>query len=243
MVVLGGVDGELAQEFAGDGVAWDVVQERFASRPLPESVTSVQHGALPVYVDTAARVGAVDEARTVVGRFGASAAHSPLLSASLVYSRAVLAEPVAAEALHCVAVDALAGWPFLRARVRLSLGRLLPRERRVAESRRHLRAARDSFDTLGAPAWAAAARRELHAAGETDDHDGVSGTHLLTAQEQLIAALATQGLTNREIGARLYLSPRTVGSHLHHLFPELGVTSRAQLGQVLNTRDQTPPRL
>lgn len=204
-------------------------------------MTSIQHGSLPVYVDAAVRVGAVDDARAVVARFEDGDADSPLLTASLVYSRAVLAEQGAAEALHRAAVDALAGWPFLRARVRLSLGRLLRRERRVAECRPHLRAARDSFDTLGALAWAAAARRELRAAGEADDHDASTGSPLLTAQEQLIAALAAQGLTNREIGARLYLSPRTVGSHLYHLFPKLGVTSRAQLGQVLDASEQTPP--
>ncbi|PYG02174.1 regulatory protein, luxR family [Georgenia satyanarayanai] len=226
-----------------DQEAWDVIQERFTStdtRPLAESVTSIQHGTLPVYVDAAARVGAVADARAVVARFAGGGADSPLLTASLVYSRAVLAAPEAAESLHRAAVDALAGWPFLRARVRLSLGRLLRRERRVTESRPHLRAARDSFDTLGALAWAAAARRELRAAGEADGHDASTGAPLLTAQEQLIAALAAQGLTNREIGARLYLSPRTVGSHLYHLFPKLGVTSRAQLGQVMPSVDRRP---
>ncbi|WP_152189416.1 ATP-binding protein [Georgenia satyanarayanai] len=223
-----------------DQQAWDTLRDRFSTRgTVPESVTSIQHGTLPVYADTAARVGADVEARGVLARFEDGHADSPLLSASLVYSRAVLAGPGSAESLHRVAIDELAGWPFLRARARLSLGRWLRHARRVSESRRYLRTARDSFDALGAPAWAAEARRELRAAGEADQ-DATAGSGVLTAQEQLIAGLAAQGLTNREIGARLYLSPRTVGSHLYHLFPKLGVSSRAQLGQVLGTDRPQP---
>jgi DNA-binding NarL/FixJ family response regulator len=74
-------------------------------------------------------------------------------------------------------------------------------------------------------AWSERARRELRTAGETSPNRGPS------AQELSIARLAAEGLTNREIGQRLYLSHRTVGTHLHRIYPKLGVSSRAELGR------------
>nr|MDT0665413.1 helix-turn-helix transcriptional regulator [Micromonospora sp. DSM 115978] len=96
-----------------------------------------------------------------------------------------------------------------------------------------LRAARDGFDALGAAVWGALARDELRAAGE--DTAGRSGPtrERLTAQELQTALLAAAGFSNREIGQRLFLSHRTVGSHLYRIFPKLGVSGRAQLGGAL----------
>jgi DNA-binding NarL/FixJ family response regulator len=99
-----------------------------------------------------------------------------------------------------------------------------------------LRAARDLFDALGAVPWSDRARGELRAAGEVSAPRTVTTLDSLTPQELQIAELAAAGYTNREIGARLYLSHRTVSSHLYKLFPKLGVTSRARLREALATQ-------
>ncbi|MER6874885.1 LuxR C-terminal-related transcriptional regulator, partial [Amycolatopsis sp. NPDC000673] len=97
------------------------------------------------------------------------------------------------------------------------------------ESRAHLRTARETFDALGLTAWAERARRELRSAGESSPNRSPDARDKLTPHELSIAQLAAEGLTNREIGQRLYLSHRTVGTHLHRIFPKLGVSSRAEL--------------
>jgi DNA-binding NarL/FixJ family response regulator len=85
------------------------------------------------------------------------------------------------------------------------------------------------FDALGAIPWGERARRELRAAGEASRHRAPDARDQLTPHELQIAQLAAGGLTNREIGQRLYLSHRTVSSHLHRIFPKLGVASRSEL--------------
>jgi DNA-binding NarL/FixJ family response regulator len=96
-----------------------------------------------------------------------------------------------------------------------------------------LRAARDGFDALRVISWGDRARTELRAAGETSRRRTREARDELTAQELQIARMAAEGLTNREIGERLYLSHRTVGSHLYRIFPKLGVSSRSQLRAVM----------
>jgi DNA-binding CsgD family transcriptional regulator len=128
------------------------------------------------------------------------------------------------------------GWrrPWPRARIQLAYGDWLRRRRRLAESREPLRAALATFELIGAAGWARQARTGLRAAGERDsDTSAVAAESLMTAQEMQIARLAAEGLSNREIGQRLYLSPRTVGSHLYRIFPKLGIRSRAQLAALL----------
>ena len=93
----------------------------------------------------------------------------------------------------------------------------------------HLRSAQITFDLIGARSWSEQARSELRAAGERTQAQEFSAQNVLFAQELQIARLAAEGLSNREIGERLYLSPRTVGSHLYRIFPKLEITSRAQL--------------
>jgi DNA-binding NarL/FixJ family response regulator len=82
-------------------------------------------------------------------------------------------------------------------------------------------------------AWSDRARRQLRASGESSRRRDPAARDQLTAQELQIAKLAAQGLTNREIGERLYLSPRTVGTHLYRVFPKLEITARNQLGPAL----------
>nr|WP_272955040.1 LuxR family transcriptional regulator [Kribbella shirazensis] len=127
-------------------------------------------------------------------------------------------------------------WPFDVARVRLCYGERLRRVRSVNEAQVQLAAAATAFTNLGADPWTARAERELRAAG-LGTGANVPRTAALTAQEAQIARLAAAGLTNKDIAARLYLSPRTVGGHLYRIFPKLGITTRAALRDALGPDD------
>jgi DNA-binding CsgD family transcriptional regulator len=111
-------------------------------------------------------------------------------------------------------------------------GEWLRRNQKRASARSHLRAALDIFDDVGTTPWADRARRELRASGEPQPSVPADATPLLTSQELRVVRLAAQGLSNRDIGAQLFLSPRTVGHHLYKSFPKLGVTTRAQLSRL-----------
>jgi DNA-binding CsgD family transcriptional regulator len=155
------------------------------------------------------------------------------------YGRAVLAaktgDVASADLAFAVAraMD-LERWPLARARLSLAYGTWLRRQRRVAESRAELRSARDLLDAIGVRYLADRAQQELGASGEATRHRGIDILDQLTPQELQIARLAADGLSNREIGTRLYLSHRTVGSHLYRVFPKLGISSRAQLHTALH---------
>ena len=124
-------------------------------------------------------------------------------------------------------------WPFWRGRLLLAHGRWLRRHRRVIDSRAPLREARDLFDAIGASNWGDHARSELRASGERSRRRVPEARDQLTAQELQIAQLAATGLSNRQIGQRLYLSHRTISTHLYRVFPKLGITSRAELSGAL----------
>ncbi|GIJ71318.1 ATP-binding protein [Virgisporangium ochraceum] len=162
---------------------------------------------------------------------------SPALHSGLRHARAVLAGDDAAEAMYEEALRQVT-LPFPRARAQLRYGEWLRRQRRVAEARVHLRSARETFDALGTIPWGERARAELRASGETSRRRMPDARDQLTPQELQIAQLAASGLTNREIGQRLYLSHRTVSSHLHRIFPKLGVTSRSALHAALRPEDR-----
>ena len=119
-------------------------------------------------------------------------------------------------------------------RLLLAHGEWLRRRRRIAESRGPLRTARDDFDTLGCLSWSERARRELRASGESSRRRDPAARDQLTAQELHIAQLAAQGLSNREIGSRLYVSHRTISTHLYRIFPKLGITARSELAAALS---------
>ena len=156
------------------------------------------------------------------------------LRATLAYARAIAASEDEAEALYQEALNSeLRNWPCCRGRLLLSYGRWLRRQRRIAESRAPIRTARESFDALGFHGLSETARRELRASGETSMRRTPDARDQLTSQELQIAEMAATGLSNREIGQKLYLSHRTVESHLYRIFPKLGVTSRAQLRSAL----------
>ncbi len=162
---------------------------------------------------------------------------SPLLRASVALAAPILATEDA-QALFDAAFDAdLATWPLHRARLQLAYGMWLRRRQQAGDSRAPLRAARDTFDAIGADAWAERARRELRAAGERSDQRSPKALDVLAPQELQIARLAAEGLSNREIGQQLYLSHRTVRNHLYRIFPKLGVTSRTELAAVVGATE------
>jgi DNA-binding NarL/FixJ family response regulator len=102
-------------------------------------------------------------------------------------------------------------------------------EGRRFDAREHLRAAHELFAAMGAEAFAARAERELTATGDVARTPTVEPADRLTAQELMIARLARDGLSNPEIGSRLFISPRTVEYHLSKVFAKLGISSRRQL--------------
>ena len=158
---------------------------------------------------------------------------SPLLRSGVRVARALLAPEHEAEAAYQTALADPPPWPFTWGRLLLARGTWLRRQRRIADSRAPLRTARDVFDALGAAAWSERARHELRASGEASGPRLPSAVDALTAQELQVVRLAAEGLTNREVAERLYLSHRTVGAHLYRAFPKLGITTRAQLPDAL----------
>jgi DNA-binding NarL/FixJ family response regulator len=160
---------------------------------------------------------------------------APYLKAQLSYATAVLSEDDDAEQLfHAAIASAAEGWESYAARARFAYGVWLRRvQRRATDARAPLREAAEIFNALGQQTAAERALGELRASGETARRRIPEAWAELTLQELQIAQLAAQGLSNKEIGERLYLSHRTVGTHLYHLFPKLGITSRNQLRDAL----------
>ena len=158
---------------------------------------------------------------------------SPSLQAGLRYARALVADDSSAPGLFDAALRS-GMWPYQRARVQLARGEWLHQHRQNAASRAPLRAARETFDALGLVPWSERARQQLRATGETSRPRTPQARDQLTPQELQIVQLAAEGMSNREIGQRLYLSHRTVSSHLYRVFPKLGITSRAELAAALD---------
>jgi DNA-binding CsgD family transcriptional regulator len=150
-------------------------------------------------------------------------------------SRALLSEGSDAEALFCEAVERLERTRGVVhvARARLLYGEWLRRENRRLDAREQLRAAHERFERLGAEAFAERASRELTVTGETARKRTVATRDLLTPQEAQIARLASDRQTNPEIGAKLFISPRTVEYHLRKVFTKLGISSRRELAGAL----------
>ena len=159
--------------------------------------------------------------------------------------RAFLTEGDAAESLYRESIARL-GRTRVRAelaRSHLLYGEWLRRERRRIDAREQLRTAHGMLDAMGIGAFAERARRELAATGETARKRTVETSGQLTAQEAQIARLARDGLSNPEIGVRLFISARTVKYHLGQVFAKLGISSRSQLDRVLaDDPAAVPPR-
>ena len=152
-------------------------------------------------------------------------------------SRALLSDGDAAESLYREAIERLQR-TRLRvdlARAHLLYGEWLRRERRRVDAREQLRTAFELFTAMGVEAFGERAERELLATGEHVRKHSVATRDELTAQEAQIARLAGQGLSNAEIGARMFISPHTVAYHLRKVFSKLEITSRSQLARALPT--------
>ncbi|GAB3005606.1 helix-turn-helix transcriptional regulator [Saccharothrix stipae] len=190
--------------------------------------------SLPDLVEAAARLGRhgfAEDAATWYDEW-ASSTGQPWARAVAARCRALLTDD---EQWFTTAVElhrANETRPFERARTELLYGEWLRRGRRKADARTHLRSALESFERLDATPWAARARTELRATGESRAVPGPDPLSALTPQELQVVRLAATGLSNRDIGAQLFLSPRTVGYHLYKAYPKLGVASRVELGRL-----------
>jgi len=189
--------------------------------------------------EAAVRADQADSVRADVDRAGtaAEAYRSSYLAALVARSRALLAhgDDAAREFEQAIKLGSVSESRLELARTRLLFGEWLRRRRRVMEAREQLAEALNDFDLIGARWLADRAAAELRAAGELPHRPaGQYGPHeRLTAQELQIAQLAAQGLSNKEIADRIYLSHRTVGSHLYRVFPKLGIANRSQIGHAL----------
>ena len=194
--------------------------------------------ALVEVIEAAVRSKANDTAVAALSRLAvqADASGTDWVRGVEARSRALLTDGDAAESLYREAIDRLGRTRLHpdRARAHLVFGEWLRRVRRRAEARDQLRTAHDMLEGMGMAAFADRARRELKATGETArKRTEAVGDQQLTAQEAQIARLAREGMSNPEIGARLFISPRTVQYHLGNVFTKLGISSRSQLGVVL----------
>ncbi len=229
---------------------FDAAFQEAAGISPPGVVTSHAAHALPVALDLV-------EAAVRSGRSAQALAHvaamedadlpsiSPRLALVTAGARAMVTTDATASSLfeRAAGLPGADRWPFELARIRLAHGELLHRRRDVTRAREEFRAALGIFDRLGAHPWVVRAASELRSAGETAPPGTLGAAQAdvrLTAQELEVAAMAASGLTNKQIGDRLYLSHRTVGAHLYRIFPKLGITSRASLSDALRAARQRP---
>ena len=202
---------------------------------LDELLVSVW--SLPELVEAATRCGQGDVANAASESLSerTRAAGTELALGIDARSKALLSDGEVAERLYREAIERLGRTrlAFELARAHLLYGEWLRRDRRRIDARDQLRLARDTFTSMGAEAFAARAGRELLATGETARKRTSETRDELTAQEVQIAQFARDGLSNPDIGARLFISPRTVEYHLHKVFTKLEITSREHLDRAL----------
>ena len=196
---------------------------------------------LPELVEAAARGGDAELARDALERLAETTQPCGTDFALGIEARcrALLSDGAAADELYREAIERL-GRTRLRpelARAHLLYGEWLRRENRRVDAREQLRTAHEMLVAIGMEAFAERARQELEATGEKVRKRTVETRDDLTAQERQIARLARDGLSNPEIGARLFLSPRTVEWHLRNVFAKLGIRSRRQLADALPSPD------
>nr|WP_223772600.1 helix-turn-helix transcriptional regulator [Streptomyces sp. 135] len=221
---------------------YDQLRAVFTADGAPEHY----HASYPALADlaaTAVRSGRREEATAVVEHCARAlaAGASPRLRALISRARGLLADPADAEPHFRAALadPLLKHWPFERAQALLDLAEWLRRRRRIAEARAPLTEALETFRRLGARPWIERARAEARAAGLDVTDPAPDALAELSPQQRQIVGLAARGLTNREIGEKLFLSPRTVGSHLYRSFPKLGITARSQLRDLIATTHAT----
>ncbi len=194
--------------------------------------------------EAAASTGRGEQDAPLIAELASDLRDHPTLAVqySVLYADVMLASDQTAPARFeaALAVDP-GGARLAEARLHLAYGSWLRRHRRMREARIALTRAHDTFTSLGTSGFAYRATRELHAAGGPRRPPGHGDGPRLTPQELQIAQLAARGLSNRQIGEQLFLSHRTVGSHLYHLFPKLGITTRSQLADALKSAGRANP--
>jgi DNA-binding CsgD family transcriptional regulator len=196
--------------------------------------TGLAIASLPDQIEAAVRLGERSAAHAALQRFAdcAACSESAWWQARLAMARALVAEGAAAtrhfeDALRLVSESR----QFDRARILLLYGEHLRRARRRCDARLRLREALEAFEELHAGPWAERARTELRASGETARKRDASTIDQLTPQELQISRFVAEGLANKEVAVRLFLSPRTIDYHLRNIFAKLGITSRTQLAR------------
>ena len=193
--------------------------------------------ALTELVEAAVRVGDRDVANAALRRLEerAQAGGTEWALGIAAQSRALVSDADAADAHYREAIERLGNSSMVvqHARAQLLYGEWLRREHRREDAREQLRTAYDTLGRIGAEAFAERARRELLATGATARRRNVETVDALTAQEAQVARMARDGHTNPEIGAQLFISPRTVEYHLRKVFPKLGISSRRELRTAL----------
>ncbi len=180
-------------------------------------------------LDIAVRTGHLDIAGRWLAELEqfAAAVDTPHADAVVAYGRAVLASADStptAEQFFTLALGSEPGQdrPFERARTHLAYGEFLRRSRRRVDAREQLRSALQTFHDLDADPWVQRAEQELRASGETARKRHASTSVTLTAQEKQVATFIAEGLSNREVAAKLFLSPRTIDFHLRNISPRRG---------------------
>jgi DNA-binding CsgD family transcriptional regulator len=216
-----------------------------AQRAIAQDDLSVSSWALPELVEAAVRSGRADLAAGALERLAerTSAAGTDFARGLEARSRALVGEGAAAEAAYGEAIDAFGQSPMrmFLARAQLVYGEWLRRANRRTDARVQLGAAYEFFTRVGADGFAGRAARELQATGAKPRKRTDEARAQLTAQEAQIATLARDGHTNPEIGALLFLSPRTVEWHLRKVFMKLGIGSRRELRSALPRAERVPP--
>jgi DNA-binding CsgD family transcriptional regulator len=208
-----------------------------AERACAHGEHSIYANALVELVEAAVRSDRPESAAAGLDRLAArtQASGSDWALGLEARSRALVTPGPDAEPLYEQAIQHLARAPVppYLARAQLVYGEWLRRQNRRSDARRLLREAHDTFNRIGAEAFAERARRELSATGETVRTRSADTRDVLTPQEAQIARLAVDGHTNPEIGARLFISPRTVEYHLRKVFGKLEIGSRRELASAL----------
>jgi DNA-binding CsgD family transcriptional regulator len=226
--------GELAAGHAGTADT----QLRRITHPVISIASSLDR------FEAALRAGNVEAAENVAAELDsyARASEAPWARARLAHCSAMLADD--AELATDLFETAIAEYtqamrPFETGRAQLDYGSFLRRRRRRADARTPLRNAFENFDSLGATPWAERAQAELRATGETVRRREPAELGRLTPQELQVTRFVAQGLSNREVAAQLFLSPRTIDFHLRNVFSKLGLTSRVELATLSLGTPQT----
>jgi DNA-binding CsgD family transcriptional regulator len=192
--------------------------------------------AAPDRIDAAVRAGAAGQAAAWTAELApfAEATQWPWALASVTYGRAVTADPADAADLFEAALARYrsANRPYDQARTQLAYGEFLRRTHRRVDARTHLRAALETFTDLNAGPLIARTTQELRASGQTARKRDPSTLLQLTPMELKVAQLVSTGLSNKDIAAQCWVSPRTVAFHLRNVFAKAGVSSRGELAQL-----------